>query len=81
MIFHKNHINDIPCQIVTHTCMRTALPFFYKQKNVTEIKNVLKKKFANLCERFVGNKLSIHFGEDKTKYILFNKEKTYQSLT
>ena len=27
--------------------------------------------FSNVCDWFVDNKLSIHFGEDKTKSILF----------
>ena len=27
-----------------------------------------------LCDCFVDNKLSIHFGEDKTKSILFGKK-------
>ena len=31
----------------------------------------LNKDFANLCEWFIDNKLSIHLGEDKTKCILF----------
>ena len=69
MIFHK------PCQIVTHTYMRTALALFYQQKNIAEIENILNKEFANVCEWFVDNKMSIHFGENKTKCILFSKEK------
>ena len=30
----------------------------------------LNKNFLEVCDRFVDNKLSIHFGEDKTKCIL-----------
>ena len=45
-----------------------------------EIENVLNKEFANMCKWFVDNKLSIHFGEDKTKCILFSKEKTRPEL-
>ena len=40
-------------------------------KNVKDIEKQLNKDFANMCDWFIGNKLSIHFGEDKTKYILF----------
>ena len=29
--------------------------------------------FNNRCEWFIDNKLSIHFGEDKTKSILFKR--------
>ena len=36
-----------------------------------EIKKQLNKDFENICDWFVDNKLNIHFGENKTKYILF----------
>ena len=42
---------------------------------ITFCKNVLNKEFVNLCDWFVHNKLSIHFGEDKTKCILFSGDK------
>ena len=44
----------------------------------------LHQNFCNLCDWFVDNKLSIHFGEDKTKCILFaskNKIKNAEPLT
>ena len=41
----------------------------------SKIKNVFNKKFANVCDWFVDNKLSIHFGEDKKKCIFFSREK------
>ena len=31
----------------------------------------LLRDFSNLCDWFVDNKLSVHFGQDKTKSILF----------
>ena len=34
----------------------------------------VNKEFANICNWFVDNKLSIHFGEDKAKSILFAAE-------
>ena len=39
--------------------------------DVTEIKTNLNNDFSNLCEWFLDNKLCIHFGEGKTKSILF----------
>ena len=36
-----------------------------------QIEKQLNEDFENLCDWFVDNKLSIHFGEDKTKSILF----------
>ena len=52
MIFHK------PCQIVTHICADDT-SIFYQHKDLTEIINVLYKEHVNVCEYFVGNKLSI----------------------
>ena len=43
---------------------------FYQNKNVTDIETVLHKEFANICDWFVDNELSIHFGDDKPKRIL-----------
>ena len=45
-----------------------------------EIENVLSKEFANVCDWFVDNKLTIHFGEDKTKWILFSRDKNLPKL-
>ena len=35
----------------------------------------MTKDFSNICDWFVDNKLSIHFGEDKTKSILFSSKR------
>ena len=43
----------------------------FQHKDINIIEHQLNKKFSNICDRFVDNKLSIHFGEDKTKSILF----------
>ena len=32
---------------------------------------MLNEDFENVCDWFVDNKLSVHFGDDKTKSILF----------
>ena len=36
-----------------------------------EIEKQLNEDFISICEWFVDNKFSIHFGKDKTKSILF----------
>ena len=41
-----------------------------QHKDINEIKKQLKD-FESICDWFVDNKLSIHFGDDKTKSILF----------
>ena len=43
----------------------------FQGKDVIEIEKQLNKDFTNICEWFVDNRLSIHFGDDKTKSILF----------
>ena len=43
----------------------------YQHREVEEIEKQLNKDFENICDWSVDNKLSIYFGEDKTKSILF----------
>ena len=42
-----------------------------QHKDIEKIENQLNDVFCNIYDWFVDNKLSIHFGEDKTKSILF----------
>ena len=53
---------------------QTILAYFFQHENVKEIENKLNQDFSSLCDWFVENKLSIHFGEDKTKAILFGSK-------
>ena len=41
-----------------------------QHKDINKIENQLNEDFSNICDWFVDNKLSIHFGEDKTKSII-----------
>ena len=43
----------------------------FQNKDVKDIEKQLNEDFANICDWFIDNKLSIHLGEDKTKSILF----------
>ena len=43
----------------------------YQHKNTAKTEKILNEDFENICDWFVDNKLSIHFGDDKTKSILF----------
>ena len=47
----------------------------YTGKNIKLIEKELDENFNSLCDWFVENKLSIHFGEDKTKSILFGTKR------
>ena len=44
----------------------------YQHKDVSKIEQNLNKDFSIICDWFVNIKLSIHFGENKTKCILFS---------
>ena len=46
----------------------------FSDKSVNGIEGQLDKNFNSLRDWFVDNKLSIHFGEDKTKAIPFQKQ-------
>ena len=66
------YVNDMPqavsCELLLYaddSCL------VYQHKEVDKIEQELTKNFSNICEWFLDNKLSIHFGEDKTKSILF----------
>ena len=43
----------------------------FQAKDLDIISEKLNTEFNKLCDWFVDNKLSIHFGDDKTKSILF----------
>ena len=56
----------------------------FQHKDINIIEQQLNRNFSNICDWFVDNKLSIHFGEDKTKSILFaplNKCKKLRKLS
>ena len=68
-------VNDMPqavtCDLLLYaddTCL------VFQHKDVIEIETVLNKNFSSLCDWFIDNKLSIHFGEEKTKSILFSSK-------
>ena len=42
-----------------------------QHKDINEIERKLDEDFESICNWFADNKLSIYFGDDKTKSILF----------
>ena len=52
----------------------------FQEKDVIEIERQLNSDFKNNCEWFVDNRLSIHFGEDKTKSILFASKRKIKNI-
>ena len=62
----------VKCELLLYTD-DTCLIF--QHNNIKEIEIQLNKNFSLICDWFVDNKLSIHFGEDKTKSILFSSKR------
>ena len=61
----------VKCELLLYaddTCL------IFQQSNINEIEIQLSKNFSLICDWFVDNKLSTHFGEDKTKSILFSSK-------
>ena len=66
------YTNDLPQAIASDSLLYaddTCIVF--QHKNVTEIEKQLLKDFSSLYDGFVDNKLIAHFGQGKTKSILF----------
>ena len=75
------YVNDTPMAVKCNLFLYaddTCLVF--QSKNVNDIEKQLNEDFANICDWFVDNKLSIHFGEDKTKFILFASKRKIKKL-
>ena len=53
--------------------------FMSQHRDVKEIQKQLNKDFENICDWFVNSKSTIHFGEGKTKYILFASKRKMKS--
>ena len=75
------YVNDMPQAIkpnvllyVDHSCL------MYQQKDIAKIKKILNEDFENTCDWYFGNKLSIHFGDDKTKSILFASKRRAKNI-
>ena len=80
LLYVNDMVQAINCDLLLYAD-DTGLIFQHKDINIIE--QQLNGNFSNICDWFVDNKLSIHFGEDKTKSILFapsNKCKKIRKL-
>ena len=75
------YVNDMPqsvdCDLFLYaddTCVG------FTDNNIKTIENNLNRNFNSLCDWFVENKLSIHFGEDKTKSIVFGSKRRLKNI-
>ena len=69
------YINDMPhalnCEHLLYTDDTCVI---FRHNDIKEIEGQLNKNFSLICDWFVENKLTIHFGQDKTKSILFSSK-------
>ena len=70
------YVNDMP-QAVNSELLLYAddTCLIYMEKNIQKIEEQLNSDLTSLCEWFIDNKLSVHFGEEKTKSILFGTKR------
>ena len=70
------YVNDMP-QAVNSELLLYAddTCLIYMGKDIQKIEEQLNSDFTSLCEWFIDNKLSVHFGEEKTKSILFGTKR------
>ena len=66
------YVNYMPQAVISNLFLYADdFCIVFQRKVVIEIKKLLNRDFTNICEWFLDNRLGIHFGEDKTKSILF----------
>ena len=70
-ILYINMSQAVNCELLLYT---DNICLIFQRKDITEIETALNKNFSMLYDWFLVNKLSIHFGEDKTKSILFGSK-------
>ena len=75
------YVNDMP-QAVSSDLLLYAddSGLIFEGKDINIIENQLNKDFNSLCDWFIDNKLSIHFGEDKTKSIIFGSNRNLNKV-
>ena len=74
------YINDLPQAVVSKSLLYaddTCIVF--QRKSEIEIEKQLIRDFSSFFDWFVDNKLSIHFGQDKTESILFGTKHKLRS--
>ena len=75
------YVNDMPqavsCDLLLYaddSCL------VFEDYDIDTIEKELNRDFNSLCDWFVDNRLSIHFGEDKTKSIVFGTNRKLKNL-
>ena len=69
------YVNDMPQAVKSDLLLHaddTCL--MYAGKDIKMIEEQLNTDLSSLCHWFINNKLSVHFGEEKTKSIFFGNK-------
>ena len=77
LLYVNDMSNSVDCDLLLYTddsCLVFTGP------DVKTIESNLNRNFNYICDWFVENKLSIHFGEEKTKSIIFGSRKRLKNL-
>ena len=71
------YVNDMPQAVNSDLLLLYAddTCLIYTGKDINMIEEQLNTDFSSLCDWFVDNKLSVHFGKEKTKSILFGNKR------
>ena len=80
LLYVNDMVQDVTCDLLFYA---DDAGLIFQHKDINIIEHQLNRNFSNICDWFVDNKLSIHFGEDKAKSILFaplNKCKKLRKL-
>ena len=76
------YVNDMPQAVKSNLFLYADDScLVFQGKDAIEIEKELNEDFTNICEWFVDNRLSIHFGQDKTKSILFASKRKIKRVT
>ena len=75
------YVNDM-LQVETSTLLLYTDDSFimYQDKEIKQVEKKLNEEFENLCDSFVDNKLSLHFGQDEAKSILFSRKRRAKNI-
>ena len=77
LLYVNDMVQAVNCDLLLYAD-DTGLIFQHKDINIIE--HQLNRNFSNICDWFVDTKLSIQFGEDKTKSILFAPLNKFKKL-
>ena len=74
------YINDLPQAVVSDSLLyANDTCIVFQHENINEMEKQLLRDFSSLCDWCVDNKLSVYFGQDKAKSILFGTKHKYRN--